>query len=81
MHAEKPWKDGTHGACPGTHQTSAPRLRVGFDLTRSVSKVVWQRLIPPQNRQLIIHISNSKGGVDGFVGGLTSAKRLETHFV
>jgi len=32
--------------------------------------------IPTQIRQLILYISNSKGEVDGFVGELTSAKRL-----
>ena len=39
------------------------------------------RSIPTQIRQLIFRISNSKGHVDGFVGELTSAKRLEKHFV
>ena len=32
--------------------------------------------IPTQPLQLILHISNSKGQVDGFMGELTSAKRL-----
>ena len=49
--------------------------------TQSVFKVVLQRSIPSRFRQLILHVSNSKGYVDKFVGGLTSAKRLSKHFV
>ena len=37
-------------------------------------KVVLQKSIPAQIRQLILYISNSKGQVDEFVGELTSAK-------
>jgi hypothetical protein len=36
-------------------------------LTESVSKVVLQKSIPVKMLQLILHISNSKGQVDGFV--------------
>jgi hypothetical protein len=50
-------------------------------LTQSVFKVVLQTPIPTQIRQLILHISNSTGKVDGFVGGLAYAKRLSKYFV
>ena len=43
-------------------------------------EVVSQKSIPTQIRQLILYISNSKGWVDGFVGELTSAKRIQKHF-
>ena len=36
---------------------------------------------PTRIRRLILHISYSKGYVDGFVGELTSANRLSKHFV
>jgi len=45
-------------------------------LTQSVFEVVLQKSIPTQICQLILYISKSKGYVDGFVGQLTSAKRL-----
>ena len=45
-------------------------------ITQSVLKVVLQKSIPTQNRQLIFNISNSKGQDDGFVWELTSAERL-----
>ena len=48
-------------------------------LTQSVLKVVLQQSIPKQIRQLIPDISNSKGYVDGFVGEMNFAKRLEKH--
>jgi hypothetical protein len=35
-----------------------------------------QKLIHAQIRQLILRISNREGELDGFVGELTSAKRL-----
>ena len=50
-------------------------------LTQSVFKVVLHESIPTQIRQLILYIINSQGYVDGFVGELTSAKRLSKHFV
>ena len=50
-------------------------------LTQSVFKVVLQNSIPTQIHQLIPFIHNSEGQVDGFVGVLTSAKRLEKYFV
>ena len=37
-------------------------------LTQSVCKVVWQKSIFIQIRQLILYMSYSKGQVDGFVG-------------
>jgi len=45
-------------------------------LTEGVFQIVLERSVPTQIRQLIIHISNSKGSVDEFLGVLTSAKRL-----
>ena len=39
-------------------------------------QVVLSKSIPTQICQLILHISNSKEYVDGFVGELTSAKGL-----
>ena len=47
-------------------------------LAQSVLEVVVQKSIPTQICQLII--SNSKGSVNGFLGELTSAKRLYKHF-
>ena len=45
-------------------------------LTQSVFQVVLHKLNPTQIRQLIPYISTSKGWVDGFVGELTSVKRM-----
>ena len=53
--------------------------RVLSYLTHSVFKGVLQK--STQIRQFILYISNSKGLVDGFVGELTSAKRLSKHCV
>ena len=39
-------------------------------------KVVLQRSIPKQIRQIIFYVSNSEEYVDRFVGDLTSAKRF-----
>jgi len=50
-------------------------------LTQRVFKVVLQKSIPAQIRQLIICISDNKGKVDRFVLELTFAKRLYEHFV
>ena len=47
---------------------------VRVHLTQSAFKVVLQKSIPPQIRQPILHISNSKGEVDGFAGELTFAE-------
>ena len=44
-------------------------------------QVVLQKSIPPQIRELVRDIIHSKGLVDGFVGKLTYAKRLEKHLV
>ena len=49
---------------------------IGSYLTQSVYQVVLQKSIPTKIRPLILYINNSKGYVDGFVGKLTSAKRL-----
>ena len=53
---------------------SAPALR--SYLTGSVSQVVLQKSILSQIRQLILHISDDEGLVDGFEWKLTFAKRL-----
>ena len=45
-----------------------------------VFRVVLQKSIPTQIRQLILYARNSKGRADGFGGGVTSAKRLQKHF-
>ena len=37
---------------------------------------IVQKSIPTQIRQSVLHISDSKGQVDGFVGGVTSDERL-----
>ena len=50
-----------------------PWLAYHSYLTHNVFKVVLQKSIPTQIRQLFIHIINSKGYVDGFVGELTFA--------
>jgi len=52
-----------------------------FIFTESVCKVVLQESIPAQIRQLIIHISNDEGQVDGFVRELTFAEQLCKHFL
>ena len=50
-------------------------------LTESVDKVVSQKSIPAQIRQLSLYMSNNKGPVDGVVRELTFAKRLYKHFL
>jgi len=50
-------------------------------LTESVHKIVLQKSISTQIRQLIFCISNNEGQVDGFVGELILAKRLYTYFL
>jgi hypothetical protein len=52
-----------------------------FYLTHRVSKVVWQKPIPAQIRQLNLHITNNEGQVDGSVWDLTFAKRLYKDFM
>ena len=47
---------------------------VNIHLTESVYKVVLQKSIPTQIRQLILYISDDEGYVDEFVGELTFAK-------
>ena len=49
--------------------------------TQSVFTVVFRKPIPKQICQPILHISNSSRYEDGFMGELTSAKRLEKYFV
>ena len=50
-------------------------------LTVSVYKVVWDKSIPAQIRQLVRNISNKRGQVDGFVREWTFAKRHCEHFL
>ena len=51
------------------------------NLTESVHKVVVQKLISAQIRQVILYSSNDEATVDGFVRELTFAKRLVKHFL
>ena len=50
-------------------------------LNQSVLKVVWQKPILLTNLLAILYMSSRNGYVDGFVGELTSAKRLSKHLV
>ena len=47
---------------------------IRFDPTESVFKAYLQKSMLPQIRQLFLHISNSNGKFDGFLGKLTRAK-------
>ena len=49
--------------------------------TESVYKVVLQKSIPTQIRQLILYVSNNEGYVDEFVRELAFAERLSGHFL
>ena len=71
-------RDETAGAGAGA-RVRALAEAAGLHLTESVYKIVSQKSIPPQIRQLFLYISNNKGQVDGFVGELTFAKRLYEH--
>ena len=53
----------------------------GFYLTESVDKVILQKAITVQTRQLILYISDDEGLVDGFVRELTFTKTLHKHFL
>ena len=46
-------------------------------LTEKFRKVALQKSIPAQTHQLILHIINDKGQVDGFVREMTCAGRLD----
>ena len=50
-------------------------------LTETVYKIILQKSGPTQIRRLLLYISNSRGSIDGFVGELTSTKRLPKTFV
>ena len=50
-------------------------------LAEIVHKVVLQKSILVQIRQLILYMSDNKGKVDEFVRELTGAKRLYKHFL
>ena len=47
----------------------------------SVCKVVWQKSVPAQIRQLFLYTGNDEGHVDGFVGESTLIKRLHKQFL
>ena len=51
--------------------------RVVLYLTEKKCKVALQKSIPAQTHQLILHISNDKGQIDGFVRETTCAGRLD----
>ena len=55
--------------------------RYHFYLSKSVFKIILQKSIPPQIRQLNLDDYVYKEQVDGFVRELTFAKRLEKHFL
>ena len=63
---------GTSPAGGQRHASAAARL----NLMQSAVRVVLQTSILTQIRHLVLYISNSDGSFDGFVGELTSAKRL-----
>ena len=69
MHPEPctPWRRGSQG--------------LHSYLTESVHQVVLRKSIPAKKHQLILGISSRKGCVDEYVGELTSAKRLQNHFL
>ena len=50
-------------------------------LTESAYKIVVKKSIPAQIRQVILHISNDKDSVDGFVRELIFAKRRYKPFM
>ena len=54
-----------HGAPLSAARTRPPALPCS---PNAPSAVVLHKSTPPQIRQLVLHISNSKGYVDGFVG-------------
>ena len=61
--------------CVGERKRERDCMR-GRDRTEDVFKVILQKSIPTQIRQLILYICNSEGKVDGLVGELTSAQQL-----
>ena len=63
-----------HHRPPSQHRVRL-RRRTGY-ITQLFFKVVLQKSIPTQIRQLILYITYSKGCLDGFVGESTSAKRF-----
>ena len=67
------WLDSVDEQTVGSDATSY--------LTESVHKVALQKSIPSQIRQDILHISNNKGRVHGFVREMTLAKQLYKHFL
>jgi hypothetical protein len=63
-------------ACAGLLLGAWLPSAAGFISDRVFTKLSCKKLIPTQIRQLVLHISDNKGYVDGLVGGLTFAKRL-----
>ena len=51
----------------------------GLYLKESVYKVILQKAIPAQIRQLIFHNGNNKGLADEFMGDVTVGKRIYKH--
>ena len=62
-------------------QELVSRSSLGSYLTESVYLVVLQKSIPAQIPQLVLHVSDNKGYVDGFVRESTFAKRPYNHFL
>ena len=56
-------------------------MRQQVDLSESLDKIVFQKSILAQVRQLPRYFSNDKGYVAGFVRELTFAKLLYKHFM
>jgi hypothetical protein len=49
-------------------------------LTQSINQMVLESQLPPQNRQLIVSIGNSKQKVDDFVGGIDFLQPFDQYF-
>jgi len=58
----------------------SPHGRSQIHPTKSVYKVVSQKSISSEIRQLVIYISNHEGYVNRFVREFTLAKQLYKHF-
>ena len=67
------------GAKPGVTRHVATIQFSQVYLTQSVYKLVLQKSIPAQIRQLFLHLSNYNGRFDGFTLELTLAKRRYKH--
>ena len=64
---------------PSAEKVALEKAEAQVYLSQNVFQVVLQKSIPTQIRLLILYISNSKGYVDGFMGGVDFCKTtLET---